>query len=599
MTVGTAPTSSIVIHRLRKVRHYDVAACGHNSNPKGAMKTYQNLLRKSVAATAPFHKKFVATAIAVLAGVLTAHAGQGPQPSICNRACWAARAPTCGISQMSALNRAIIHHTAGAGDYSADINTSKSKIRAVQNLHINNGWCDIAYHFLVDAGGNIFEGRSGSWSGLPRGTHDSYNQNSFGFNVLGYYHPPYNHSFTSASRNSLEAVIAWRMPSAWSPYGSGTYNGRTVGYLDGHYMVKATACPGDGIIPSIPGIRDGVNARKNGTQPPSWSPTVKPSLVWLPDGRMTLFAIGNDNAVWHAWQTAPGGAWSSWSSLGTGPFVKCQGMVEPDGRLVVYAHVAGGGLWQKWQTAPGGSWSAWSSLGGGLKDFEVIRMSNGLPVAFGIGTDDGVWHAWQTIPNGAWSSWQTLGTGPFAKCQPMLESDGRLSVYAHVNGAGLWQKWQTSVGGAWSSWSNLGGGITDFEVIRMPNGLPVAFGVGSDTVMYHTWQTAPGGAWSTWTSLGGGYFSKVDALKKPDGQLVVFALNLGGEVYHSWQTAPGGTWASWTSLGTTLTSLTADTASNGAMLFFGRGMDSAMWHRWQTAPGGAWSSWSNMGGGFK
>jgi hypothetical protein len=43
-------------------------------------------------------------------------AGQATQPSVCSRSCWGARAPQGTISQMSALNRAVIHHTAQPGD---------------------------------------------------------------------------------------------------------------------------------------------------------------------------------------------------------------------------------------------------------------------------------------------------------------------------------------------------------------------------------------------------------------------------------------------------------------------------------------------------
>src|SRR5687767_9082016 len=64
-------------------------------------------------------------------------AGQGPQPSICTRACWGARGAACGISQMSALSRAIIHHTAGASDWTTSYETAKSKVRGVQNLHMD------------------------------------------------------------------------------------------------------------------------------------------------------------------------------------------------------------------------------------------------------------------------------------------------------------------------------------------------------------------------------------------------------------------------------------------------------------------------------
>lgn len=203
-------------------------------------------------------------------------AGQGPNPGICIRSCWGARAPKCTVGQMAALTRAIVHHTAGTGDYTTDYEAGKTKVRGIQNYHMDNvGHCDIAYHFLINAGGHIYEGRVNSVPSFPRGAHDCCNADSFGFNVMGYYHPPYNQLFTTSSRSSLEAIIAWKMPSSWSSYGAGDYCGRTVGTLDGHNVVTrcsngtltGTACPGDGIIPQIPGIRDGVNARKNGPPP--------------------------------------------------------------------------------------------------------------------------------------------------------------------------------------------------------------------------------------------------------------------------------------------------------------------------------------------
>lgn len=208
-----------------------------------------------------------------------AEAGQGPQPSICVRACWGARAPKSSHTQMGALTRAIVHHTAGPSDYTTDYETGKARVRGVQNIHMDaNGWSDIGYHFLVTAGGHIYEGRFGTMTSLPRGAHDGNNSNSFGFTLLGYFHSPYNHQAPAAMRNSLYDVIAWRMPSSWSPYGAGSYNGNTVGFLDGHRKVKATACPGDTVHPvyiteNYNGgeMRNAVNARKN-PPPPSTPP---------------------------------------------------------------------------------------------------------------------------------------------------------------------------------------------------------------------------------------------------------------------------------------------------------------------------------------
>jgi fibronectin type 3 domain-containing protein len=185
---------------------------------------------------------------------------KGPQPSICTRSCWGARASS--TSYMSALSRAIIHHTAGQGDYTTDYEVGKAKVRGVQNYHMDaNGWSDIGYHFLFNAGGHIYEGRIGSMASLPRGAHDACNADSFGFTALGYYHTPYNQSFTSAQQDAMYRTIAWRMPAGWSPYGSGTYCGVTVGRLDGHRKVKATACPGDIIWAHIGSDYNGGNAR--------------------------------------------------------------------------------------------------------------------------------------------------------------------------------------------------------------------------------------------------------------------------------------------------------------------------------------------------
>nr|MBA4148239.1 fibronectin type III domain-containing protein [Verrucomicrobiota bacterium] len=208
---------------------------------------------------------FTGAAITVLLLAADVIAAKGPQPSICSRSCWGAKSSN-SASQMSGLTRAIIHHTAGSEYNTTGLESSKSYQRSIQNLHQNvNGWGDIGYHFTVDKFGNTFEGRLGSMSSLPRGAHDANNFNSFGFTAMGYFHSPRNNALTSAQKNALEAVIAWRMPSAWSANGSGTYNGNTVGYLDGHYKVKATACPGTIIINQLGSIRTGVMNKKNGT----------------------------------------------------------------------------------------------------------------------------------------------------------------------------------------------------------------------------------------------------------------------------------------------------------------------------------------------
>lgn len=224
----------------------------------------------------------MAAAAAVGATLLLAEsleaAGAAAKPNICDRACWNARAPKSIPTEMSGLNRVIIHHTAGASDYNvSSIEDSKVKVRAIQNYHMdNNGWIDIGYHFLVDKLGNNFAGRYRAIlkSYRPKGAHDGVNSNSFGFCVLGYYHSPYNQVATTASRSSLYDTIAWRMPDGWSPYGSGSYGGKTVGYVDGHRAVKSTSCPGDEIYKYITTNYSGGEARNEINKRINPAPTV-------------------------------------------------------------------------------------------------------------------------------------------------------------------------------------------------------------------------------------------------------------------------------------------------------------------------------------
>src|SRR5688572_30214463 len=75
-------------------------------------------------------------------------AGSAPQPSICTRACWGASSGS--VSYMSALTRAIVHHTAGSEFNTTGLEASKANVRAIQSMHKNNGWGDIGYHFLID-----------------------------------------------------------------------------------------------------------------------------------------------------------------------------------------------------------------------------------------------------------------------------------------------------------------------------------------------------------------------------------------------------------------------------------------------------------------
>ena len=330
------------------------------------------------------------------------------------------------------------------------------------------------------------------------------------------------------------------------------------------------------------------------------------SVACNSDGRLEVFGVGTDNALWHIWQQAPhAGPWSSWSSLGGVVTSDPSVFVNSDGRLEVFARGTDNALWHIWQQAPhAGPWSSWNSLGGTItSDPAVIDNSDGRLEVFARGADNALWHIWQEAPHaGPWSSWSSLGGIITSDPVVALNSDGRLEVFARGTDNALWHIWQEAPHtGPWSSWSSLGGIITsDPTVFLNSDGRLEVFARGTDNALWHIWQEAPhAGPWSSWSSLGGIITSDPAVVDNSDGRLEVFARGTDNALWHIWQQAPhAGPWSSWSSLGGIITSdPAAIDNSDGRLEVFARGTDNALWHIWQQAPhAGPWSGWSSLGG---
>jgi hypothetical protein len=113
-------------------------------------------------------------------------------PPIITRAQWGAdeswRSVNAGCGTPNIAENAryvILHHTAGSNDYQPS--DSAALVRGIYNFHVfGNGWCDIAYNFLVDKYGQIFEGRFGGIFHAVIGGHTGgFNTGSIGVSVLG------------------------------------------------------------------------------------------------------------------------------------------------------------------------------------------------------------------------------------------------------------------------------------------------------------------------------------------------------------------------------------------------------------------------------
>src|SRR5262249_30661921 len=83
--------------------------------------------------------------------------GAVARPPVHARAEWGAR-PNKEPYAPTAYTRITLHHT--SGPQTKTLPESLREVRFIQDFHQDGrGWSDIAYHFLIDAAGNIFEGR--------------------------------------------------------------------------------------------------------------------------------------------------------------------------------------------------------------------------------------------------------------------------------------------------------------------------------------------------------------------------------------------------------------------------------------------------------
>ncbi|MQY37941.1 hypothetical protein SRB17_59490 [Streptomyces sp. RB17] len=203
-------------------------------------------------------------------------------PTVVTRAGWGADEcaresgyPTYG----SAVKVMFVHHTDTTNNYScAD---SPAIVRGIYAEHLNQGWRDLGYNFLVDKCGTIFEGRFGGMA-LPVVGAQTYgfNTNSMGVAAIGTYTDLSGGDSTAstfpgatpsqAMLASIARIAAWKFGMTGVNPGTGTASlpegasdsyGFTLGKsynfnaVSGHRNGYATDCPGNQLYNALSTIR--------------------------------------------------------------------------------------------------------------------------------------------------------------------------------------------------------------------------------------------------------------------------------------------------------------------------------------------------------
>jgi hypothetical protein len=218
------------------------------------------------------------------------------QPTVISRDQWGAN-PTYMTwdPEYHQTRKLIVHHTATSNNY-VDRAAAESYIRSIYYYHaVTMGWGDIAYNFLIDKFGNVYEGRysrdygganptgdgpvgpwsvpasasfpagvTGDFGGVTGGHTYGWNSGTMGVAMLGTYTTS---DITPEARAALVALLAWeagrngieplQTEMFTNPVDSTTITTPNIG---GHLLYRATECPGAKLNSDLQSIRDDVSA---------------------------------------------------------------------------------------------------------------------------------------------------------------------------------------------------------------------------------------------------------------------------------------------------------------------------------------------------
>ncbi len=266
-----------------------------------------------------------------------------PRPAIQPRSSWAIAGwadenDGCEGGPFLATNvqGVVVHHTVTSNSYSAS--QVDDLLRGIYRHHVVvNGWCDIAYNFVVDRFGTIWEARTGSASEPVIGGHTKgFNTATVGIALLGQHQGgsrPTAVAPSSASLASVRSLAGWKLSihgidpegttwlknrSSRPPMKFGSDEWVEVPVIVGHRDLGVTSCPGTLTVGSIAPMRSALAPAHN-TTPPSVAPDRRPAPFG--PGFVTLTAAGGLRPA----GAAPG----IWGSATSGPAVAIDGI---DGR---------------------------------------------------------------------------------------------------------------------------------------------------------------------------------------------------------------------------------------------------------------------------
>ena len=187
-------------------------------------------------------------------------------PAVVTRETWGAAAPKCQGSA-STPYRLTFHHTVTTnGETGA---AARARMRQMQAYHQNSlGWCDIGYHFSIDAAGKIYRARTTTTRSASHV--GGQNNGNVGISLMGDYQ---NVTPPQVQLDGLADALAWMADT----YSIAVNDDKIRGHRQ--WSGQSTNCPGEKTLAKKSSILAGITNRLNGgggTTPP---PPPPPSAI--------------------------------------------------------------------------------------------------------------------------------------------------------------------------------------------------------------------------------------------------------------------------------------------------------------------------------
>lgn len=333
-------------------------------------------------------------------------------------------------------------------------------------------------------------------------------------------------------------------------------------------------------------------------------------------GRMYLFTLGNNGAVYYVRQSQPGSQWDknyaismtqdnkvgdSYKNLPVLSFKQITSNLTPEGTVVIYGLDNKGVVYANYQRgSESDAWSGWYSIG---NDFiQILGWKDKSQSIVGLKTNGSAAFNYMVVNSyreaeGSrnWKGWKNLDGWNLKQLACEETPSGYKVVFALSNDGSVYHNWGKTDN--WNSWTPLEGTeLKKIEVARMKDGRLSLFAIGGDNAIYERHQITPEGSWTAWTGMGGGNFKDMAACISNAGRITLFGLHSDKAVDHIWQNEPGSeAWSSWSSLGGDVEqSIKCMSRADGRMTVFVTGGDGNVYYRWQAIPDGYWEDWRDL-----